>query len=154
MLNIIMHSPWPYRLLRLSIGLLFIWTGAVKLMNPNKFAIAIANYEILPDPLIIPAALGIPALELLAGIGLLFDIVLGFGLTFGLLVLFLGVLATAMLRGMDIDCGCFSADEIRERGSLQATFVRDIVLTASVLFLFYCRQLKAGSIKPILWRRG
>jgi uncharacterized membrane protein YphA (DoxX/SURF4 family) len=135
-------SPWPYRLLRLAVGLLFIWAGGVKLLHPKAFATAIANYEILPDPLIAPAALGIPLIEVLAGLGLLFDVAFGFGLTFGLLVLFMGVLVYAMLSGLDIDCGCFSADEIRERGSLQATFIRDVALAVTVLLLFFCRRVR------------
>ncbi|MFZ2447979.1 MAG: MauE/DoxX family redox-associated membrane protein [Syntrophobacteraceae bacterium] len=136
-------SPWPYRMLRLGIALLFIWAGTGKLLHPKAFATAIANYEILPDALIVYAALGVPALEVLAGLGLLLDVTFGFRLTFGLLVLFMGVLAYAMLSGLDIDCGCYSADEIRERNSLQITFIRDVALAASVLFLFYCRRVRA-----------
>jgi uncharacterized membrane protein YphA (DoxX/SURF4 family) len=136
-------SPWPYRLLRLGIGALFVWAGAVKLLDPRAFASAIANYAILPDPLVAPAALGLPALELLAGIGLLLDIALGFRLTLGLLLLFMGVLAWAGLKGLDVDCGCFSADEIRERGSLQTVFVRDVALAAGVLLLSIRRRAKS-----------
>ncbi len=33
-------SPWPYRLLRLGIGLLFIWRETVKLLHPKAFATA------------------------------------------------------------------------------------------------------------------
>lgn len=139
------HSPWPYRLMRLSIGLLFIWAGAVKLSNPKAFAAAISSYEILSDPLIGPAALGIPLVEVLAGLGLLFDVAFGFGLTFGLLALFMGVLVYAMLAGLDVDCGCFSVDEMAQRGSLQAAFFRDAALAASVVFLFHCRRVRARS---------
>jgi len=31
-------------------------------------------------------------------------------------------------------------DEIRERNSLQITFIRDVALAGSVIFLFYCRR--------------
>lgn len=143
--NLFMRSAWPYRLLRLGIGLLFIWAGTVKLLGPKAFAAAIANYEILPDPLIVPAALGVPAIEVLAGLGLLFDVAFGFGLTFGLLALFMGVLVHAMISGLDVDCGCFSLDELRERGGLQAAFIRDAALAASVVFLFHCRRVRARS---------
>ena len=152
--KVLIASPWPYRLLRIAIGTLFLWAGGIKLLNPKAFAAAIANYEILPDFLIVPAALGIPALEVLAGLALLLDMALGYGLTFGLLVLFMGVLASASMRGLDVDCGCFSTAEIQERGSLQITFLRDVALAVSVLFLFYCRRVRSGSIQPILVSRS
>ncbi len=142
-LSFFIASPWPYRLLRLGIGALFVFAGAIKLLHPKAFAVAIANYGILPDQLIAPAALGLPALEVLAGIGLLLDIAFGFRLTFGLLALFMIVLAWAMLKGLDVDCGCFSADEIKERGSLQSTFIRDTALCVCMLFLFYYRRARA-----------
>jgi len=140
-----LRSPWPYRLPRVSIGLLFIWAGAVKLFHHKTFAAAIAGYEILSDPLIGPAALGIPVVELIAGLGLLFDFAFGFGLTFGLLALFMGVLVYAMISGLDVDCGCFSVDEMAQRGSLQAAFFRDAALAASVVILFICRRVRTRS---------
>jgi uncharacterized membrane protein YphA (DoxX/SURF4 family) len=133
-------SPWPYRLLRVGIAILFLWAGAIKLWHPKIFARAIADYGILPDIFIVPVAIGLPLLEVLAGISLLLDIALGLRLTFGLLLLFLSVLAYAIFRGLDIDCGCFSADEIRSQNNVKFTFLRDLVLTGAVLFLLYCRR--------------
>jgi uncharacterized membrane protein YphA (DoxX/SURF4 family) len=136
----LISSPWPYRLLRTGIALLFLWAGAVKLGHPKVFSRAIADYGILPDVFIVPVAIGIPVLEVLAGISLLFDIAFGFQLTFGLLTLFMSVLAYAILKGMDIDCGCFSADEIKSQNNLKFTFLRDLALTGTVLLLLYCRR--------------
>ena len=82
---------------------------------------------------IVPVALGIPVLEVLAGICVLLDIAFGLRLTFGLLLIFMSVLAYAIFKGLDVDCGCFSAEEIRSQNNLKLTFFRDLVLTGTVL---------------------
>jgi len=138
----LISSFWTYRLLRIGIAALFLWAGAVKLGHPTVFARAIAEYSILPDVLIAPVALGIPILEVLAGICVLLDTAFGLRLTFGLLLIFMSVLAFAMFKGMDVDCGCFSAEEIRSQNNLKLTFFRDLVLTGTVLFLLYRRRAR------------
>jgi hypothetical protein len=140
--KLVVSSAWTYRLLRVGLAMLFLWAGAVKLGHPKVFARAIAEFSILPDVFVVPVAMGLPVLEVLAGICLLLDIVFGLRLTFGLLVIFMGVLAYAMFKGLDVDCGCFSAEEMRSQSNLRLTFFRDLVLTITVLFLLYCRRVR------------
>jgi uncharacterized membrane protein YphA (DoxX/SURF4 family) len=97
-----------YHFLRLSLSGIFIYAGFVKLMNPNAFAHALAQFELIPDGLLPIVALGLPGVELLAGLGLAFD--LRFCMTAILVMLsgFLLILGYAILKNLDIDCGCFT----------------------------------------------
>ena len=90
------------------IGGLFLYAGATKLADTTGFSEAIAAYRFLPDPLVPCAAMGLPAVEVLAGLGTLLNrrwAILG---TMAMMILFLGVLSYGVALGLDIDCGCFS----------------------------------------------
>ena len=63
---------WSYRILRFIIGGIFIYSGAVKLADVKGFARLITQYNLVHDQLLAPVAVGLPVIELLAGVGLLF----------------------------------------------------------------------------------
>ena len=63
-----------YLLLRVIIGSVFIYAGFVKLIDPKAFANAISQFDIVPEFLLAPLAIGLPALEFFAGLGLIFNI--------------------------------------------------------------------------------
>lgn len=128
---------------RAVLGGLFLWAGALKLSNPRAFAHVVDEYDIVPDgwPLVI-AALAIPTLELLAGIGALLDRRGGHLLMLGMLALFIGVLWFGILNDLDVDCGCFSLEERRGRASLQAAFVRDCVMAAVAAWCLFANHRK------------
>jgi uncharacterized membrane protein YphA (DoxX/SURF4 family) len=141
--KILLHTPWPYRVARLGLSLVFIWAGTVKLMDPRAFARTISGYGLLPEFLLVPAAIGIPVLELVSGLGLAFDVRGSLKVIGGLLLLFLGVLGFGIIRELDVDCGCFSAEELRSRDSLRIAFYRDLVLMGVVSYLFCRRWVQA-----------
>ena len=95
--------------LRWVLGLLLLWAGLPKAAHPELFAAQVAAYQAVPNRLIILTALVIPRLEVLAGLGLC----LGFlarscALVTSLLgVGFALVTSSALLRGLELDCGCF-----------------------------------------------
>jgi uncharacterized membrane protein YphA (DoxX/SURF4 family) len=104
-------SPWLYHGYRLFIGGLFLYAGATKLADSVGFAEAIAAYKILPDPLVPCAALGLPLVEVGAGMGTLLNrrwAILGI---MAMMLLFLGVLGYGAAVGLDIDCGCFGPEK-------------------------------------------
>lgn len=92
------------------VGLFFIWAAFPKVMQPFAFAKSIWNYDLLPGSLINLSALGMPMLELFAGLALIFWVFRkGGGLvTAGLLVLFILAVGFNMLRGHEFNCGCTS----------------------------------------------
>jgi len=110
-LSAVLFSPWIYHPLRLFIGGLFLYTGATKLVDTAGFEQSIAAYGILPAVLLPCAAIGLPALEVVAGFGTLINrrwAILG---TLAMMVLFTGVLGYGVATGLEIDCGCFSTGE-------------------------------------------
>ena len=140
-----------YHVLRLGLAAIFIYAGLVKLLHPKVFAHALAQYELLPDALLPLVALGLPAVEVLAGLGLVLDLRLSLLAIQGMLLLFILVLGYAIFMGLDIDCGCFTMDELAERSTVQAAFFRDVVMMGGVFFLLWARQFRSpfslGSFK-------
>jgi uncharacterized protein YjeT (DUF2065 family) len=134
------RSRHLYLLVLLALALLFIYAGAVKLGDPRAFARAISHYGILPDPLLPVVAVGLPALEVLAGIALAFDLRPGLYVVSGLLLLFAGVLGYGYLSNMDIDCGCFGAREVAEHKGLAHAFYRDLGFLPVVAYLYVYRR--------------
>jgi uncharacterized membrane protein YphA (DoxX/SURF4 family) len=86
--------------------------GADKICDPAAFGVSIGNYRILPEFLIPIAATVLPWLELLCGLAILFGILVRGGslLASILLLIFTAAAAAAILRGLDISCGCFTQD--------------------------------------------
>jgi uncharacterized membrane protein YphA (DoxX/SURF4 family) len=132
-------SLWSYRLMRLGLGVIFLWAGSAKLSDLEAFSEIIAAYELVPEGLLVPVAIGLPVLELLAGLGLILDVRGSLSFTFGLLVMFAFVLWFGILQDLDIDCGCFSADELGEHGALRIAFYRDLGMIAGALYLYWWR---------------
>jgi len=133
---------WLYLMSRLVIGLLFLWAGGVKLANPEVFARNISQFGLVPQALLIPTAIGLPLVEVLAGIGLIFDVGLGLWIITGLLLAFLMVLGYGILNNLEVDCGCFSASELVAKGALESAFYRDVALLLVVFYLFWWRRLR------------
>ncbi len=96
---------------RLLVATVLLVAATPKLLDPAGFAVAVANYRLLSPPANYAVALGLPWIECLVALGLLFSPaaarrgawLLGIGLS----VLFFGVVASAWARGLDIACGCF-----------------------------------------------
>ncbi|MHC1742215.1 MAG: MauE/DoxX family redox-associated membrane protein [Syntrophobacteraceae bacterium] len=133
---------WLYRIGQLVLAAVFIWAGLTKLWAPKAFARLISAYDLVPDPLLAPVAIGLPLIEVMAGLGLLLGIRGSLGTIAGLTVLFLGVLGYALLNNMDVDCGCFSPDEIHAQQTLRIAFIRDLGLLAIAAYLMAWRRAR------------
>jgi uncharacterized membrane protein YphA (DoxX/SURF4 family) len=141
----IFFSLWSYRLVRFCLGLVFVFAGSVKLMDPASFAGIISVYEIVPESLLPFVAFGLPALEVIAGLGLIFDVPGSLSAILAMLVIFIFVLWFGILKDLNIDCGCFSAEELEEHGALQGALYRDLWMIAGALYLHGWRRV-TGSI--------
>ena len=95
---------------RLVLGSVFVIAGVEKVVNPNAFAKAINNYQMLPFGALNVMALVLPWLEVLTGVFLIFGIRLraSSALIASMLVVFLIAIGSAMVRGLSIECGCYS----------------------------------------------
>ena len=121
--------------MRLLLGGIFLIAGVAKLVDPRAFARIISAYGLLPEELLVPAAIGLPAIELLAGLCLSFNVRGSLAAICALLTCFLFVLGYAIWKNLDVDCGCFSQLEIHAKNSLLSAFLRDLGLMAVSFYL-------------------
>jgi uncharacterized membrane protein YphA (DoxX/SURF4 family) len=129
-----------YLLLRLTLGCLFVYAGLIKLLDPRAFAHTLAQFDLVPDPFLPVLAVGLPVLEMLAGVGLILERRGSLTAIAILLGLFLLALSYAVWMEMDIDCGCFTAAELNAKTSVKTALVRDLCLAAALGFLFWWRR--------------
>jgi uncharacterized membrane protein YphA (DoxX/SURF4 family) len=131
-------------LLRISLGALFVYASWDKILNPAEFASIIRDYRLLPEILVPSVAVTLPWIELAVG-GLLLSGRMSHGallLANGMLVVFWTALVITALRGIDINCGCFSVSAESTR-SMGWYVVRDgmfVLLGMTTMTLFVRRQ--------------
>lgn len=108
-------------IIRIFIGILFIFYGISKVADPSHFANEIGNYNMLPDLVIQLMALIIPWIELIVGMLLIFGINQNENglIATGLLIIFTLAVAIAFSRGLDISCGCSGSDAGQKVGWLK-----------------------------------
>ena len=140
MMTRIMDNRWVSGGLRLLIGAVFIYAGAIKMTAFNSFADSIATFRLLPTQLINLLALGLPLFEISVGGLLVVSKFLTTALLGALLLyaMFALALAEALFRGLAVDCGCFGshgASVLQEWISL----ARDLFLGAIILALYVQR---------------
>ena len=97
---------------RVVLGAIFVYASFDKMANPEAFLKAIHNYKILPVQLENPLAIFLPWMELITGLLLIVGkwqkaCLLIYNI---LMIIFVIALSQALIRGLDISCGCFSVD--------------------------------------------
>jgi putative oxidoreductase len=123
--------------LRLGLGGLFAAAGALKLGDANAFAIEIHNYQLLPA--LAPAlAVTLPTIELALGAALIAGrwpwVRAGALCAVGVLGVFTVAVASVVVRGINITCGCFGAGS----GPVTIlTVLRDVALLAAGALLYW-----------------
>lgn len=126
----------------LSLGIFFIYTGAIKAGKADAFALNIAQYLILPTTWWKPTAIMVSVLELITGIFLLHPITRRWGaiLVLFLMAIFLYALGTALYHGLSINCGCMGSREGTSPTALWIAIGRDIVIAITAIFLVVDRS--------------
>lgn len=99
--------------LRVAIGLVFVVAGVSKIGHATEFAAQIAGFRLLPQLVIAPMALALPFLEVLLGGYLVVGLFTrASAWTAALLfALFDAAIASAVVRGMTVSCGCFGPND-------------------------------------------
>lgn len=100
----------PVLLARFFLGAVFLYAGGPKILDPMNFAEAISNYRLVPATLVTLTAVAVPWLEVVVGICLLSGLLTrsAAALAGCLSFTFATAITTAVVRGLDIECGCFS----------------------------------------------
>src|SRR3954468_4468820 len=102
-------GPWLATGARLVLGGVFVVAGALKIPDPAAAVRAVRAYRLLPQPLVAPAGLGLPVVEIAVGLALLAGVFVRSAAIAAavLLVVFLVAVGSAWARGLQIACGCF-----------------------------------------------
>ncbi len=133
-------------LLHLIFGGVFVYAGTVKAWNPQAFLDDVRSFDMLPDPLAAWLAMGLPWLEIFAGLAVITGVMRGGGLLIlnGALLSFLGGIGIAWYRGIDIRCGCFGASTATS--NYIELIIRDLVLLLLGLYLLFRRPLATNRL--------
>lgn len=127
---------------RILLAAAFFYAGGIKALDPAAFALAIDNYRLLPYSAAAALAVYLPWLEIACGIGLFWSrLRLGaLAVLVALCVVFGGAIASAVMRDLDIGCGCFGGDG-GSRASLLISLIRSVALILLSGWLL-CREMR------------
>ena len=104
---------WIGIVLRVFLGCILGWAGGVKIQNPEAFIKIVKAYDLLPEELVVLWGIFLPWIELVTGLFLFFGFwhksaVLSGS---GLFLIFAAAVGINILRGADINCGCFGFND-------------------------------------------
>ncbi len=124
---------------RLALGGIFLYAGLLKAADVTAFARNIAGYQLLPYSWNYLVAATLPTIEILAGVLLLLGRkVRAASLLLALLtVVFIGAIVSVVLRGLEIDCGCFGGGG---NPSPWLALLRDAGILVLAHFTFHLRE--------------
>jgi uncharacterized membrane protein YphA (DoxX/SURF4 family) len=101
--------PWISTVVRLVLGSVFVVASLDKIGKVDETVRAVRSYQILPESFVHSVAYALPFLELAVGVLL----IIGLGtrvaaiVASAMLLVFIGAIISAGIRGLKIDCGCF-----------------------------------------------
>ncbi|MBI9073340.1 MAG: DoxX family membrane protein [Melioribacteraceae bacterium] len=125
---------------RLILSLVFIFAGIEKIISPELFAESINNYRLFPLFTINLIAITIPWIELVTGICLLLGITIKDNLKIinSLMLFFILIVFISVLRGLDIDCGCYGTNAAQKVGFIK--ILENIILFLMGLQIYLCEN--------------
>ena len=130
-------QPLVIPLLRVVLGVLFVSVSIEKIADASAFATSISGYRIVTGDVALLAATILPWVELLCGCGLLFGLFVR-GSSFLVLIMlavFTIAVLSALWRGLDISCGCYTQDPGAARLGWWKVGENSIFLLISLLVL-------------------
>src|ERR1700736_4074103 len=118
-----------WRVVGLIVGGIFVYAGAIKVLDPVRFGLDIDNYKALPWFFSVRLAFYLPWLEIFCGLAVIFRFLYRGGLSIltALILIFIGATIAAKMRGLDITCGCFG------HASKNWSFLQHMAVDLSIL---------------------
>ena len=138
-------------IVRLVLAGLFLWAGIAKLADPTRFFGALLGYELpVPESWLRFVAVTLPWLECLCGGCLLLHVWPETirPLTTLLCLVFLVLLSQALLRGLDVDCGCFGGKHIAWYNQPLPAWLRALAVSIGSLYLTATLRLNPAGQHP------
>ncbi|KPK99176.1 MAG: hypothetical protein AMJ90_09650 [candidate division Zixibacteria bacterium SM23_73_2] len=130
MIKKILTDKYTVLLFRIILGATFIYASLDKIAHPAQFAQIVHNYKILPSFLINLFAISLPWIELFCGIFLIVGIWVessSLVLSFLLFLFAVAISYNVFIRGLDINCGCFTTSLTAKKQGAEL-LIRDFIL--------------------------
>jgi hypothetical protein len=126
-----------WRIVNFIVGGVFVYAGALKALDPIRFASDIDNYKILPWTISVGLAFYLPWLEIFCGLALITRRLYlgGLSILTALVSIFMVATIAAKIRGLDITCGCFG--HASKNWSFSGHLALDLALLAGLLGLYF-----------------
>ena len=133
-------------IIRTVLGFIFLYASLDKIIYPQKFAEVIYNYRLMPIELLNICAIIVPWVEAFIGVSLL----IGYRVAVSAFMLsvitffFILMIISAIVRGLNIECGCFSLDA---EGSLVSwkRVIEDVFILVGGIFLLLNKNKTVSS---------
>ncbi len=144
-------KSWAVLIARLVVAGLFVRAALPKIEAPVEFATSVQGFQVVGPTLSAWVSIGLPWLELIVGIGLLVPAIrrLSGCWIAMLLLLFIGLHASAWARGLDISCGCFGVESEGSHNYLWLIARNSALLLATIPVVirdFRNHRPKSGSL--------
>jgi putative oxidoreductase len=138
MIRSVRSNEYVVLVLRLILGLTFLFASIDKISDPSAFAKAVSNYRLVSGSVALAVATVLPWIELLCGLAVLSGVYFRGAsmLLFLMLSAFTLAVLTGLVRGLDISCGCFTLDPDVNKIGWQKVF-ENLGLILASLILFY-----------------
>ena len=130
---------WSFRtIVRLLLGVMFVVAGIMKISDSIGFFSDLSSYGVpFPEIFLRVVAIGLPWFEVLTGLGLIVNF---WPETIrpavcGLWLIFVLMLGQALVRGLDLNCGCFGSGGRGWFERVDVALVRAVLLFAASLYV-------------------
>jgi len=148
MIKKIISNQYLLFLFRVIVGLIFIYSGIIKIIDTQGFSNSIYNYKLLPDLLINFLAVILPWIELITGLLLLLGITIKENALIinALLIIFIIAIIINLFRGLDINCGCFGTGNGTKIG-LTKLIENFLLLIMGILLMIFDSRILSIPLK-------
>ena len=146
---------------RIAVAAIFLLAAVPKLLDPLDFAKAIANYRIsvpgFGQDYVFAVAAFLPAFEAVIAVALLFNRWKRTASLIAscLLVVFIVLISQAVLRGLNIDCGCFGTGALSKALASKVgtgRILEDVAYLALSVFIYWRSFQNSGQRRYALDR--
>ena len=135
-----------WRIVDVVVGGVFVYAGALKVLDPIQFGLDIDNYKSLPWFVSVRLAFYLPWLEILCGLAVIFHVLYRGGLSIvsALTLIFIGATVAAKTRGLDITCGCFG--HASQNWSFPQHMALDLAILIGLVALWFATRLRRATL--------
>lgn len=136
---------------RIAVAATFVVAAVPKVIDLEAFAVDIRNYQSFPEWSLHLLAAIVPMFEIVGALAIASGrerwvragaVVLG-----GLTLAFVALVASVIVRGIDLQCGCFGHDVTASSVGVP-TLVRDVVLLAGIVLAAFPVRTAAVRASP------